>query len=71
MRPLEKRLAALEVKDYEWPRLAYSVKVLKGESVEDACKREGIPSEVIGPNGQTIETLIICTNEDEDVNQTN
>jgi hypothetical protein len=33
---------------------------LDGESVDEACKRLDIPTEIIGPNGQRIETLIIC-----------
>ena len=60
---LERRLKALEAKDFQWPRLCYTVEQKEGESVEDACKRLDIPTEVIGPNGQRIETLIICLGE--------
>ena len=31
-----------------------------GESAEDASKRLDIPTEIIGSNDQTIDTLIIC-----------
>ena len=48
---LERRLNALEAKDFKWPRLCYTVEQKEGESVEDACKRLDIPTEVIGPNG--------------------
>ena len=47
-------------KDFVWPRLCYTVEQHDGESVDDACKRLDIPTEIIGPNGQRIETLIIC-----------
>jgi hypothetical protein len=56
---LERRLNALEEKDFKWPRLCYTVEKHDGESVEEACKRLDIPTEIIGPNGQRIETLII------------
>jgi hypothetical protein len=57
---LERRLNALEAKDYKWPRLCYTVEKREGESVEEACKRLDIPTEVIGPNGERVEPLIIC-----------
>jgi len=57
---LERRLNALEAKDFVWPPLSYTVSVRQGESVDEACKRLDIPSEIIGPHGQRIETLIIC-----------
>ena len=57
---LERRLNALEASDFVWPRLCYTVEQEEGETVEDACKRLDIPTEIIGPNGQRIETLIIC-----------
>lgn len=66
MRPLEKRLNALEANDFVWPRLSYAVKVLSGETLEDACNRENIPSSVTGPNGQRIDTFIIFTCEDDE-----
>ena len=57
---LERRLNALEARDFVWPRLCYTVEQHDGESVEDACKRLDIPTEIIGSNGQRIEMLIIC-----------
>ena len=56
---LERRLNALEAKDFKWPRLCYTVEQKEGESVEDACKRLDIPTEVIGPHGERVEPLII------------
>ena len=56
---LERRLNALEAKDFKWPRLCYTVEQKEGESVEDACKRLEIPTEVIGPHGERVEPLII------------
>ena len=55
---LERRLNALEAKDFKWPRLCYTVEQKEGESVEDACKRLDIPTEVIGPHGERVEPLI-------------
>ena len=57
---LERRLNALEAKDFKWPRLCYTVERKEDESVEEACKRLDIPTEVIGPHGERVETLIIC-----------
>lgn len=57
---LERRLNALEAKDFKWPRLCYTVERNEGESIEEACKRLDIPTEVIGPHGKRVETLIIC-----------
>ena len=56
---LERRLNALEAKDFKWPRLCYTVEQKEGECVEDACKRLDIPTEVIGPHGERVEPLII------------
>ena len=56
---LERRLNALEAKDFKWPRLCYTVEQKEGESVEEACKRLEIPIEVIGPHGERVEPLII------------
>jgi hypothetical protein len=57
---LERRLNALEAKDFKWPRLCYTVERKEDESVEEACKRLDIPTEVIGPHGERVEPLIIC-----------
>ena len=56
---LERRLNALEAKDFKWPRLCYSVERKEEETVDEACRRLDIPIEVIGPHGERVEPLII------------
>ena len=58
---LERRLKSLESKTLSGRVFGYTVEQKEGgESVEGACKRLDIPTEVTGPHGERVETLIIC-----------
>ena len=50
----QRRQNALVAKHFKWPRLCYAVEQKEGESVEDACKRLDIPTEVISLMGNVL-----------------